>query len=446
MRSVDIIIKKRDRQELTREEIEFFIQGYSSGEISDYQAAAWAMAVVLNGMSLSEITNLTLAMANSGEVLDLSEVVPVAVDKHSTGGVGDKTTLVVEPTVAACGLPVAKMSGRGLGYSGGTLDKIESIPGYRTNLTTDEFLAQLRRIKLVLTGQSADLAPADGKLYALRDVTGTVQSIPLIASSVMSKKIAAGAQGIVLDVKWGKGGLVNSLEEARALAETMVYIARLTDRKAVALLSDMNQPLGYAVGNALEVVEAIETLRGDGPEDFRQHCLEVASHMLILGEIAAHELEGRELAEKAIASGASLEQFRTLVRTQGGDLSYVDNPRKLPQAPLVKSIDATRFGYLKGINARVVGEVSVGLGAGRTKKEDPIDHAVGIIVHNKVGDYVEAGQPLFTIHANRTTLLEEAQRGLLTALEWSDEPIPPLPLFYGVVKSSEAEPSSLVLS
>jgi pyrimidine-nucleoside phosphorylase len=286
MRPVDIIIKKRDRQELTRAEIEYFIQGYTRGDIPDYQAAAWAMAVVLNGMSLREITDLTLSMANSGEVLDLSNVVLVAVDKHSTGGVGDKTTLVVEPTVAACGLPVAKMSGHGLGFSGGTLDKMESIPGYRTNLTTEEFLDQLQRINLVLTGQSADLAPADGKLYALRDVTGTVESIPLIASSVMSKKIASGAQGIVLDVKWGNGAFMTSLDDAKALAEMMVYIARLTDRKAVALLSDMNQPLGNAVGNALEVIEAIETLQGGGPEDFRQHCLEVASHMLVLGELA----------------------------------------------------------------------------------------------------------------------------------------------------------------
>jgi pyrimidine-nucleoside phosphorylase len=437
MRAVDIIIKKRDRLELTREEIDFFIQGYVKGEIADYQVAAWAMAVVLNGMSLREITDLTLAMAYSGEVLDLSDVVPIAVDKHSTGGVGDKTTLVVEPTVAACGLPVAKMSGHGLGFSGGTLDKMESIPGYRTNLTTREFLDQLRQIKLVLTGQSIDLAPADGKLYALRDVTGTVQSIPLIASSVMSKKIAAGAQAIVLDVKWGKGAFMSTLEEARALAEMMVYIARLTERKAVALLSDMNQPLGRAVGNALEVIEAIETLHGGGPEDFRQHCLEVASHMLVLGELAKDEQTGRRMAEQAIASGASFEYFRKLVIAQGGDVSYVDQPEKLPKAKYIQELAASRSGYLKEINARVVGETSVTLGAGRTRKEDSIDHAVGIIVHRKVGDYVEAGQPVFTIHANRAELIEPAKHRLSSALEWSDTPVPPLPLFYGVVKSSE---------
>lgn len=438
MRAVDIIIKKRDRQELTRDEIDYFIQGYTRGEIPDYQAAAWAMAVVLNSMSLQEITDLTLAMAYSGEVLDLTGVVPIAVDKHSTGGVGDKTTLVVEPTVAACGLPVAKMSGHGLGFSGGTLDKMEAIPGYRTDLTTEEFLDQLGQIGLVLTGQSADLAPADGKLYALRDVTGTVQSIPLIASSVMSKKIAAGAQGIVLDVKWGKGAFMNSLDEARDLAKMMAYIARLTGRKAVALLSDMNQPLGYAVGNSLEVVEAIETLRGGGPDDFRQHCLEVAGYMLMLGEIAADEKQGQHMAEQAIASGESLELFRKLVHTQGGDVSYIDNPEKLPKAPLIQSLPAPRSGYLREIDARVVGETSVMLGAGRAKKEDPIDHAVGIIVHHKVGDYVEAGQAVFTIHANRDLPMENAQRNLLTSLEWSDHPVPALPLFYGVVKSTDA--------
>jgi pyrimidine-nucleoside phosphorylase len=439
MRAVDIIIKKRDRQELTAEEIHYFIQGYTRGEIPDYQAAAWAMAVVLNGMTLREITDLTLAMANSGEVLDLTGIVPVAVDKHSTGGVGDKTTLVVEPTVAACGLPVAKMSGHGLGFSGGTLDKLESIPGYRTDLTTEEFLAQLSAIKVVLTGQSADLAPADGKLYALRDVTGTVQSLPLIASSVMSKKIAAGAQGIVLDVKWGKGAFMTTLEEARQLAEMMVYIARLTDRKAVALLSDMNQPLGCAVGNALEVIEAIDTLRGDGPEDFRQHCLEVAGYLLLLGQVAADEKEGRRMAEQAIASGEALEVFRRLVQTQGGDVSYVDHPEKLPRATLVQELPAPQSGYLSEVDARVVGETSVMLGAGRTKKGDPIDHAVGIIVHHKVGDYVEAGQPVFTIHANREAGLEQAKRDLPNALAWSDQPVPPLPLFYGVVKSTELD-------
>jgi len=365
MRAVDIIAKTRDRQELTREEIDFFIQGYTRDEIPDYQAAAWAMAVMLNGLSDRETTDLTLAMAASGEQLDLSQVVPMAVDKHSTCGVGDKTTLVVEPAVAACGLPVGKMSGRGLGFSGGTLDKLEAIPGYRTDLSTAEFIAQLQETGLVLTGQSADLAPADGKLYALRDVTATVPSIPLIASSVMSKKIAAGAQAIVLDVKVGLGAFMQTLEEARSLARLLTSIARLANRKAVALLSDMNQPLGHAVGNALETREAIQTLHGGGPQDFREHCLVVAGHMLALGGKAAHEKEGREMARQAIDSGSAWEKFRVLVRAQGGDVEAVDDPDRLPAAPIQVDVPAPRGGYLRQIHARMVGETAVLLGGGR---------------------------------------------------------------------------------
>jgi pyrimidine-nucleoside phosphorylase len=436
MRATDIIIKKRDRLELSREEIEFFVNGFARGEIPDYQAAAWAMAVVLNGMSLQEITDLTLAMAYSGETIDLSKSVKIVVDKHSTGGVGDKTTLVVEPIVAACGLPVAKMSGRGLGFSGGTLDKMESIPGFRTDLTTEEFIHQLETVGLALTGQTADLAPADGKLYALRDVTGTVQSIPLIASSVMSKKIAAGAQAIVLDVKTGKGAFMKTLEGARLLAETMTYIAGLTGRKAVALISDMNQPLGYAVGNALEVGEAIETLHGGGPQDFRQHCLEAAAYMLLLGEAAADAQAGRQMAEAALEDGRALERFRALVLAQGGDVAYVDDPQRLPHAALVETVAAPRAGYLQEIDAQEVGETSVELGAGRAKKGDPIDHSVGIVVHHKVGDYVEAGEALFTLHAANRPSLDAARTRLLAAHLWSDEATLPLPLFYDVIRSS----------
>ena len=434
MRAVDIIINKRDQQELAREEIEFFIHGFTNGEIPDYQAAAWAMAVVLNGMSLREISDLTLAMAYSGETIDLSSVVSWAVDKHSTGGVGDKTTLVVEPMVAACGLPVAKMSGRGLGFTGGTLDKLESIPGFRVNLTTQEFLEQLRSIGLVLSGQTADLVPADSKLYALRDVTGTVQSIPLIASSVMSKKIAAGAQAIVLDVKLGKGAFMDDLRGARELAETMVSIAKQTGREAVALLSDMNQPLGCAVGNAIEVREAVETLRGGGPEDFRLHCLEVASHMLVMGKIAQNESEGRLMAEQALSGGKALARFRELVSAQGGDVAYIDDLDKLPQATIKEIIPAEMTGYLCQVDARLVGEASVLLGAGRAKKGDPVDHAVGIMVHHKVGDHIESGQPLFTLYANQKTALEDARWHLAEAIEWRSKPVEPLPLFYDVVR------------
>ncbi len=434
MRAVDIIIKKRDKQELTREEIGFFINGFTHGDIPEYQAAAWAMAVVLNGMTLREISDLTLAMAYSGETIDLSSVVSWAVDKHSTGGVGDKTTLVVEPIVAACGLPVAKMSGRGLGFTGGTLDKLESIPGFRVNLTTEEFMEQLRSIGLVLSGQTANLAPADGKLYSLRDVTGTVQSIPLIASSVMSKKIAAGAQAIVLDVKLGKGAFMQDLHSARVLAETMVLIAQQTGLEAVALLSDMNQPLGCAVGNALEVVEAVETLRGGGPGDFRLHCLEVASHMLVIGRLAQNEQQGRQMAEGALADGKALAHFRELVIAQGGDVVYVDDLDKLPKAVLREAVLAEKDGYLSQVDARLVGEASVLLGAGRAQKGDPIDHAVGIMVHHKVGDHIERNQPLFTLYANQKPALEEARRHLAQAIEWSESPVEPLPLFYGVVR------------
>ncbi len=434
MRAVDIIIKKRDKQELTKAEIEFFIQGFTRGEIPDYQAAAWAMAVMLNGMTAEETTNLTLAMAASGETLDLSKIVKIAVDKHSTGGVGDKTSLVVAPVVSACGLPVGKMSGRGLGFSGGTLDKLESIPGYRCDLSTEEFIRQLREVGIVLTGQSADLAPADGKLYALRDVTGTVPSLPLIASSIMSKKLAAGAQAIVLDVKTGLGAFMQTLPEAQTLARLMVDIAHLAGRRAVALLSDMNQPLGHAVGNALELREAIDTLHGGGPKDFREHCLEIATHMLVLGEIAAEENTARQMASQAMTDGSGWARFRDLVAAQGGDLTYIDTPDKLPRAPIVETVPAPRSGYLSGIHARIVGETAVLLGAGRAKKGEAIDHAVGIIVHHKVGDYVEQGQPLFTIHANSPQHKETARAHLLAAHTWSETPVEPLPLFYGIVR------------
>lgn len=430
MRAVDVIIKKRDHQQLNRQEIEFFIEGFTRGEIPDYQASAWAMAILLNGMTPQETTDLTLAMAHSGAVLDLSDVVDIAVDKHSSGGVGDKTTLTVLPVVSACGLPVGKMSGRGLGFSGGTLDKMESIPGYRVDLTTDEFKRQLGEIGIVLTGQSLELAPADGKLYALRDVTGTVPSIPLIASSIMSKKIAAGAQAILLDVKTGNGAFMETLEAARQLAELMISIGSLAGRQVVTLLSDMNQPLGNAVGNALEVREAVETLQGGGPEDFREHCLHVCAHMLVLGKRAATLDEGRQLASAAMADGRALEKFRQLVRAQGGDVAYVDNLDLLPRAKYIEVVPAPRSGWLAEVRARTVGEAAVSLGAGRARKGDPIDHAVGFVIHKKVGQRVEQGEPLFTIHANRPDQIEQARQAVLSAHSWSKTPPNPLPLFY----------------
>jgi pyrimidine-nucleoside phosphorylase len=429
MRAVDIIIKKREHGELTREEIDFFVQGFTRGEIPDYQVSAWAMAVLLNGMTPRETTDLTLAMAHSGEILDMTNFVKgVVVDKHSTGGVGDKTTLVVLPIAAACGLPAGKMSGRG--FSGGTLDKVESFPGYRVDLTTDEFVRQLQEIGIVLSGQSRDLAPADGKLYALRDVTGTVQSLPLIASSIMSKKIAAGAQAILLDVKVGLGAFMRTLDEARALAQMMVNIGELAGRRVVTVLSDMNQPLGQSVGNILEVREALDTLHGGGPEDFREHCLHVSAHMLVLGKAAPDLESGRVLAERAIADGAALEKFRSLIVAQGGDVSYVDAPEKFPKAKLIEPLIADRSGNLSQVDAQIIGEESVTLGAGRAKKGDPIDHTVGIIVHRRVGDRVARGEMLATIHANDAATLSAVRERLREAFAWSEKPVAPLPLFY----------------
>ncbi len=430
MRAVDIIVKKRDRMELSREEIEFLIDGFVKGEIPDYQVSAWAMAVLMNGMTPQETTSLTMAMAYSGEVLNLSDIVDIAVDKHSSGGVGDKTTLVVLPIVAACGLPVGKMSGRGLGFSGGTLDKLESIPGYRVNLSTEEFKHQLKEIGIVLTGQSADLAPADGKLYALRDVTGTVPSIPLIASSIMSKKIAAGANAIVLDVKTGLGAFMQTLEEARTLATLMASIGKLAGRDVITLLSDMNQPLGVAVGNVLEVQESVATLRGGGPYDFREHCLHVAANMLVLGKRAISLPTARKMAEAAISNGSALEKLKELVQAQGGDPAYIDSPAMMEKARFIETVPAPSSGYLSQVHARIIGEAAVALGAGRAKKGDPIDHAVGFEILRKVGEWVERGEPLFVVHASDPQKLSDAVQQVLSAHLFSNSYVSPLPLFY----------------
>ncbi|HEY4691552.1 MAG TPA: thymidine phosphorylase [Anaerolineae bacterium] len=434
MRAVDIIEKKRDGHELAHEEIEFFVNGYTRGDIPDYQAAAWCMAVLLRGMTPRETTDLALAMAHSGKVLDLRDVAPLVVDKHSSGGVGDKVSLVVAPVVAASGLPVGKMSGRGLAFSGGTLDKLESIRGYRTDLSEAEFHAQLKRIGIVLTGQSVDLAPADGKLYALRDVTGTVPSLPLIAASIMSKKIAGGADAIVLDVKTGSGAFMKTEADARALAGIMVDIGKMLDRRMVALISDMNQPLGRAVGNALELREAIETLHSHGPLDFTEHCLTVAAHMLRLGAKATSVEQGRALAESLIREGKAWQKFVALVRAQGGDVSQVEQPDRLPRASIVRDVPSPRGGAIARVDALEIGLTAVTLGAGRAKKGDPIDHAVGIEVEVKVGDRVEAGTPLFTIHANDERRWTEAARRLLDAVSISDTPVARLPLFYGTIE------------
>jgi pyrimidine-nucleoside phosphorylase len=399
VRATDVIEKKRDGARLSSEEIAFFVGAFMKGDVADYQMSAFLMAVLLRGMDARETTDLTMAMVRSGERLDLSAVGRV-VDKHSTGGVGDKATLVIAPLVAACGQPVGKMSGRGLGFSGGTLDKLESIPGYRVQLTTDEFVAQLRRIGIVVAGQTKDLAPADGAMYALRDVTGTVPSIPLIASSVMSKKIAGGAHAVVLDVKVGRGAFMKDLASARRLARLMVEIGRLASVDVVAELSDMDQPLGRAVGNALEIAEAIATLRGDGPDDLVALTLAAGAEMLLAGRRARSPVQARAMIERAIVDGSGLAKFRELVAAQGGDVRVLDDPTTLPRARRVHPVVAPRGGYVRDVAADAIGIASVRLGAGREKKADAVDHATGIVLRAKVGDRVAKGDVLAEVHAD----------------------------------------------
>ncbi|HSW96019.1 MAG TPA: thymidine phosphorylase, partial [Patescibacteria group bacterium] len=397
MRTVELVERKRDGGRLTAAEIAFLVDGYTRGEIPDYQMAAFCMAVVWRGMDMRETADLTAAMVATGERLDLRRFGRV-VDKHSTGGVGDKTTLVVAPLVAACGLPVAKMSGRGLGFSGGTLDKLESIAGYRVDLSTQEFLAQLERIGIVLTGQTADLAPADGKLYALRDTTGTVPAIPLIASSIMSKKIAAGANAVVLDVKVGSGAFMKTLAEARLLARTMVAIGKAHGLAVTCELTDMDQPLGRAVGNSLEVAEAIATLRGEGPPDLLSLTRLAGVEMLLLGGKARDRASALRRIDQVLADGSGLAKLRALVVAQGGDPRMIDDPGRLPRAPHVETLRATRTAYVRRIAADAVGIASVRLGAGREKKGDPIDHRTGILLHAKVGARVERGAAFAEVH------------------------------------------------
>jgi pyrimidine-nucleoside phosphorylase len=381
-------------------------------------------------MDRREIRDLTLEMAQSGDVLDLSVAAPQAVDKHSTGGVGDKVSLVVGPIVAALGLPFAKMSGRALGFSGGTLDKLESVTGFQAELSTTQFLEQLRSIGLVISGQSSSLAPADGKLYALRDVTGTVACLPLIASSVMSKKLASGAKNVVLDVKVGKGAFMQTEQEASLLAETMVEIGYDAGRQVTALISDMNQPLGWAVGNALELREAIDTLHDGGPTDFRQHCLVVAGELLQLGGVAASSEEALQKAQTALASGAAWEKFVSMLHAQGGDIRQIEKPDLLPKARVVRTTLAPRSGHLAEVDAREVGLAALLLGAGRARKGDSVDHGVGVIVHHKVGDHVQLHTPLFTVHSSDEESLIAAEQRLVAAHAFSDEPVEPYPLFY----------------
>lgn len=398
---VDVIEKKRDGKALTQEEIEFFINGYTKGDIPDYQASSLAMAIYFQDMNEEERANLTMAMVNSGDVIDLSLINGIKVDKHSTGGVGDTTTLVLAPLVAAVGVPVAKMSGRGLGHTGGTIDKLESIKGFHVEISEDEFVKLVNENQVAVIGQSGNLTPADKKLYALRDVTGTVNSIPLIASSIMSKKIAAGADAIVLDVKTGNGAFMKTLEDAENLAHAMVSIGNNVGRNTMAIISDMSQPLGRAIGNALELKEAIDTLKGEGPEDLTELVLTLGSQMVVLAKQAKTLDEARQLLLNAIKDGSALAKFKVFLEQQGGDATVVDDPDKLPTAQYKIEYKAKSNGVVSELIANEIGVASMMLGAGRQTKEDEIDLSVGIVLHKKVGDTVQIGEPLLTIHSNR---------------------------------------------
>ena len=410
MRVVDLIEKKQAGLALSQEEIKFLIAGYTDGTIPDYQMSALAMAIYFQGMTEEEASYLTMAMVKSGDEIDLSAIHGVKVDKHSTGGVGDTTTLVLAPLVAACGVPVAKMSGRGLGHTGGTIDKLEAIPGFSVTLSPQDFIDHVNRYKIAVVGQSGNLTPADKKLYALRDVTGTVQSIPLIASSIMSKKIAAGADAIVLDVKTGEGAFMKTLADAEALAHTMVKIGHQVGRKTLAVISDMSQPLGYMIGNALEVKEAIQTLQGKGPEDLTELCLVLGGQMLLAANQVSSLEEGKALLQEQIDSGRALEVFKTFLANQGGDTRIVDNPDLLPQARYQILFLAQSSGLVSQWVADEVGVAAMMLGAGRETKEDIIDPAVGIELCVKVGDPIQAGQPLAILHSNREDVSEVLDR------------------------------------
>lgn len=433
MRMYDIILKKRNGGELTKEEIEFVVNGYTKGEIPDYQVSALLMAIYFQKMNKRETADLTMAMVNSGEVVDLSAIEGIKVDKHSTGGVGDTTTLVLGPMVAAAGAPVAKMSGRGLGHTGGTLDKLESIKGLSIEMPKEKFIENVNKVKLAVAGQTANLAPADKKLYALRDVTATVDNISLIASSIMSKKIAAGADAIVLDVKTGAGAFMKTLDDSFALAKEMVDIGTNVGRNTIAIVSDMDEPLGFAVGNALEVKEAIDTLKGKGPKDLYELCMTLGSYMLILAKKADNVETAREILEDTIRTGAALNKFKEFVAAQGGDPEVIDNPELLPKAEHIIEFKAEESGYVNKIVAIEVGLAALVLGAGRETKESQIDLAVGVVLNKKVGDYVEKGEPLAYIHVNDMSKLKDCEERLKRAFQVTKEKPEHRPLIFGVV-------------
>jgi len=421
-RAIDVIRQKRDGGELSASQIESLVASYTSGGIPDYQVSAWLMAVLLRGMTRAETAALTDAMLRSGEILDLSSLPAKKVDKHSTGGVGDKTSLILAPLVAAAGLIVPMISGRGLGHTGGTLDKLESIPGFNVNLSVAEFRRVLGTCGCAMIGQTAEIAPADRKLYALRDVTGTVESPYLICASIMSKKLAEGIDALVLDVKTGSGAFMKSEKDAAFLAQLMVETGERMNKQVVALITDMDQPLGKMIGNSLEVIESVQILRGEGPDDLRQLCLELAAWMLHLGGVADSIASGREQSEKMIASGKALERFRQMVELQGGDTRVIDDPKHLPQARNSTDVLNKKDGYIVSLQCEQIGTACVILGGGRERKEDSVDPAVGIVLHKKVGDRVSAGEPIATIHFNEESRAARAKQLIEQSCQIADSP------------------------
>lgn len=435
-RMVDLIEKKRDGNELTEQEISFIINGYTDGSIPDYQMSAFTMAVFFQGMTEKERADLTMAMVHSGDIIDLSKIEGIKVDKHSTGGVGDTTTLVLGPLVASLGVPVAKMSGRGLGHTGGTIDKLESVKGFHVEIEKEEFIDLVNKNKVAVIGQSGNLTPADKKLYALRDVTATVNSIPLIASSIMSKKIAAGADAICLDVKTGAGAFMKTLEDSRELARAMVSVGNNVGRKTMAVISDMSQPLGFAIGNALEVKEAIDTLKGNGPADLTELCLTLGSHMVYLAEKADSIEEARTMLETVLENGKALETLKLFLSSQGGDASVVDHPEKLPQSKYIYELPAKSAGFIEKITADSIGTAAMILGAGRSTKDSEIDLAVGLVLRKKIGDQVEVGESLVTIYSN-TENVEKVKERLYDHIVISKTPVKAPVLIHEVITNEQ---------
>lgn len=434
MNILEIIEKKREKQELTKEEIKYFVKGYVDGEIADYQAAALVMAIYLNGMKKQETTNLTIEMANSGEILDLSKLNKTIVDKHSTGGVGDKVSICLLPLVASLGVPVAKMSGRGLGFTGGTVDKMQSIPGYKTEIDIHKFIQNVENVGISMISQTMNLAPADKKLYALRDSISCVESIPLIASSIMSKKIASGAEKIVLDVTVGKGAFMKNMENAKELANEMIEIGKLANRETVCVLTNMNEPLGYAVGNNLEVIEAIDFLKGKMPKDLKQVVLELGAYMIKLAGLGEKLEENKNKMLENISNGKAYNKFVEMVKNQEGDISYLEDTNKFEKAKIIEPIIAKQDGYIQEINAEEIGKVTCGLGAGRVKKEDIIDYSVGVILNKKVADKVSKGDILGYIHSNSKEKFEEAERKLEQIIKINENKIEKEPTIFGICK------------